>query len=98
MNGRTMDSVSVQNMIDKFRDLAASSINEGSIGKAEIELTVASKNRTEKVLIAPSGEDFVAQRDREQGVYRIPGATLNELRQAVQNVQQQSDQKPDNKK
>ena len=98
MNGRAMDSVSVQNMIDKFRDLAAASINDGAIGRADIELTVTSKNRTEKVLIAPSGEDFTAQRDKEPGVYRIPGATMSELRQAVQNVQQQAEQKPDNKK
>ncbi|MFM2124087.1 MAG: hypothetical protein RL328_538 [Acidobacteriota bacterium] len=100
MNGRTMDSVSVQNMIDKFRDLAAASINEGSIGKAEIELTVTSKRGTEKVSLAPSGEDFAAQRDRESGVYRITAAALSELRQAVQNVQQQqaTDQKSDNKK
>ena len=69
-----------------------------AIGRADIELTVTSKNRTEKVLITPSGEDFTAQRDKEPGVYRIPGATMSELRQAVQNVQQQAEQKPDNKK
>ena len=77
---------------------SATSINDGSIGRSEIELTVTSKSRTEKVLIAPSGEDFTAQRDKEPGVYRIPGATMSELRQAVQNVQQQAEQKPDNKK
>ena len=92
LNGRAMDSVSVQNMIDKFRDFAAASINDGSIGRAEIELTVTSKNRTEKVLLAPSGEDFVAQRDREPGVYRIPAMTMSELRQGVENVQQQAEQ------
>lgn len=104
MNARAMDSVSVQNMIDKVRDLSATSINDGSIGKAEIELSVVSKKGTEKVLIAPSGQDFVAQRDKEPGVYRIAGTAIAELRQGFSNVQQATEApkpdngKPDNKK
>lgn len=99
MNARAMDSVSVQNMIDKVRDLSATSINDGSIGKAEIELSVVSKKGTEKILIAPSGEDFVAQRDKEPGVYRIAGTAMSELRQGISNVQQAAEAlKPDNKK
>ena len=101
MNGRAMDSVSIQNMIDKLRDFAAVSINEGAIGKGEIELTVVSKkgSRTEKVMISPSGDEFVAQRDREPGVYRIASTTMEELRQGINNVQQAAEpRKPDNKK
>ncbi len=99
MNARSMDSVSVQNMIDKVRDLSAASINDGSIGKAEIELSVTSKKGTEKILIAPSGEDFVAQRDKEPGVYRIAGTAMAELRHGISNVQQAAETpKADNKK
>lgn len=101
MNGRPMDSVSVQNMIDKLRDLAATSIADGAVSKPEMEITIVSKNgsRTEKVSIAPAGSDFTAQRDKEPSLYRIAGSAITDLRQAVSGVREAPEaKKSDNKK
>jgi len=89
-NGRTMDSVGVQSLIDKLRDLSASRIEDARMAASEIEITVVSKEgkRTETINLAPSGADYLARRGTEATIYRIDGTTLTTLRQAVTGVQE----------
>ncbi|MEO8099568.1 MAG: DUF4340 domain-containing protein [Acidobacteriota bacterium] len=89
-NGRTMDSVSVQNLIDKLRDLSATSLDTAAMKMPEIEISVVSKAgvRTEKVSIAPQRDDFLARREGEPSVYRISGSTIGGLRDAAAGVQE----------
>ena len=49
--GKTMDSISVQNLIDKLRDLAATKFVDSGFTTPTLELTVVSNDgkRTEKV-------------------------------------------------
>jgi hypothetical protein len=90
-NGRTMDSVGVQALIDKLRDLVATGlIDVTRMGPAEVEITVVSQNgkRTEEVELAPSGADYLARRGAEAGLYRVDGSALAAVLQAVKDVQQ----------
>ncbi len=58
--GKTMDSTSVQALIDKLRDLAATKFVDSGFTTPLIELTVVSNDgkRTEKVQIAPAGDEL----------------------------------------
>jgi len=90
LNGRIMDTVAVQSLIDKLRDLAAARMDDGSMTTSEIEITVVSKEgkRTETVTLNPAGMDYLARRGNEAGLYRIEGSAVASLRQAVTDIQQ----------
>jgi hypothetical protein len=89
-NGRTVDSVAVQSMIDKLRDLSASRLDDVSMTTSEIEITVVSKDgkRTETINLTPSGTDYLARRGAEAGIYRIEGSAITSLQQAVTGIQE----------
>jgi hypothetical protein len=97
-NGRAMDSVGVQSLIDKLRDLSATAIDDARMGNAEIEITIVSKEgkRSERVELAPSGDTYLARRGAEAGVYHVDGSAIQTLQQAVKDVAEAS--KEDEKK
>jgi hypothetical protein len=99
-NGRTVDSVGVQSMIDKLRDLSAKSVDEAKPAASEIEITVVSKEgkRTEVVTLAKSGMDYLARRGTEPGTYHVAPDVMETLRQAVTGVQEAAPPAKDTKK
>lgn len=90
MNGRTMDSVAIQNVIDKLRDLMANRIDDATVGAPETEITVVSKggSRTEKILLSPDDTNFVARRDGEPMTYHIDSFKVTAIRQAVDDIKE----------
>lgn len=84
-NGRTMDSISVQNIIDKLRELSANRIADVNAGPPEIDVTVTSNEgkRVETVRMAPSGPDFLGMRNGEPQFYRIDGSLISDLKTAI---------------
>lgn len=99
-NGRTVDSVGVQSLIDKLRDLAASRVDDANITSSDIEITVVSKEgkRTETITLKASGTDYLARRGSEAGIYHIDGSTVTSLQQAVTGVQEAAPAAKDGKK
>jgi hypothetical protein len=89
-NGKTMDSVSVQAVIDKLRDLSATKFVDTGFTTPVIELTVASSGgkRVEKVKIAPAGKDFLAQREGEPTLYQLDAGVVDELRRAANDIKE----------
>jgi Domain of unknown function (DUF4340) len=88
-NGKKMDSTSVQSLVDKLRDLAATKfIDTGSLGAPTMDVTVVSNNGklTEKVLLAKQGADYVAQRENEPALYGLDAKTVDALSQAASDV------------
>lgn len=94
--GKTLDNVSVQSLVDKLRDLSAVSWPEGALGTAEVSLVVVSSDgqRTEKVSLARAGDKWRAQREGEPGLYELEAKAVDELRSAAQSVKEQAPPKP----
>ena len=87
--GKTMDSISVQNLIDKLRDLAATKFADSGFTTPALELTVVSNDgkRTEKVQIAPAGPNFLARRENDSSLYQLDANAVTGVREAAAGVQ-----------
>jgi hypothetical protein len=88
--GKTIDSVSIQNLIDKLRDLSATKFVDSSTAQPTIEITVVSDSgkRTEKAKIAASGTTFLASRDGDSSFYQLEAEAVNGLRQTASDVKE----------
>jgi hypothetical protein len=88
-NGKKLDSLSLQSLLDKLRDLSATKfIDTGTLGAPAMDITVVSSNGklTEKLLIAKQGADYVAQRENEPALYALDGKTIDDLSRAASDV------------
>ena len=87
-NGKKMDSTSVQSLVDKLRDLAASKFVDTGFGTSSIDITITSNDskRVEKVLISKQGSDTVARRENEPSLYALDSKTVDELTKAASDV------------
>jgi len=86
-----MDAISIQGLIDKLRELAASKFVEKGAGAPVFEAAVTandSKNnpRTEKVTITKDGDKYFATRAGEPGVYEVDAKSVEELQKAASGV------------
>jgi Domain of unknown function (DUF4340) len=92
-NGKTMDSTTVQALVDKLRDLSAAKFVESGFGTPQVEITVVSNDgkRTERVSIAPGeGGKFIAKREGEAAMYEIEGNTIAEMRGVAADVKEEA--------
>ena len=90
--GKTMDNSSIQNLIDKLRDFAATKFDETGGGKQVFDATVTSNSgkRVEKVTVTMQGASFFAQREGESSIYEVDTAAVAGLQQAVLDVKEES--------
>jgi Domain of unknown function (DUF4340) len=102
--GKTMDSISVQNLIDKLRDLTATKFVDSGFttpsASTGLELTVVSDNgkRTEKVQIAAAGSNFLARRENDSSLYQLDSKAVDDLRDAANGVKEPPPPAKDGKK
>ena len=87
-NGKTMDNASVQNLIDKLRDLAATKFAEKGGGDPVLAVSVVSNSgkRNEKVSISRQGTQYFAQRDGEPSIYELDSKVVEDLQKAAADV------------
>jgi Domain of unknown function (DUF4340) len=87
---KTMDNTSVQNLIDKLRDLTATKFAETGGGQPVFEATVTSNDgkRVEKVTINKQGDKFFAQRENEPSIYELDGKAVEDLQKASSDVKE----------
>ena len=88
---KPMDSVGVQSLIDRLRELAAVKFAETGFTTATVELTVVSKEGklTEKVGLAKVGDKYLARREGEAALYELESKTVDELITAASSVKEQ---------
>jgi hypothetical protein len=101
MSGSTqMDSASVQAVIDKLRDMAATKFPETGGGEPFLIVTVVSDNnkRTEKLNITKKGDTYFAVREGEPAIYEMDGKAIDELQKAAASVKPYVPPKPEAKK
>jgi hypothetical protein len=85
--GKDVDSVGVQSLIDKLRDLAATEFSNKPLGAVTDDLSVTTAaNRTERVHIAKSGDNIFAQRENEPTVYKVSAEAVHGIENAAADV------------
>ena len=87
---KTMDNTSVQNLIDKLRDLTATKFAESGGGQPAFDAAVTSNNgkRLEKVTITKQGDKYFAQRENEPSIYELGGKAVEDLEKAASDVKE----------
>jgi hypothetical protein len=87
---KTMDNGSVQTLIDKLRDLAASKFADKSAGDPVFEVTVTSNSgkKVEKVTVRKQGTEYFAQREGEPSIYQLDAKAVDDLQAAASAVKE----------
>jgi hypothetical protein len=85
--GKAMDSTSIQALIDKLRDLAATKFVDTGFTTPTLELTVVSNEgkRTEKVQICENG---LAKREGDASLYQLDVTAIKDIRTATGEVKE----------
>jgi hypothetical protein len=101
MSGTTqVDATTVNAVVDKLRDLAATKFVSGGFTTPLFEATVTSNQgkRAEKVLISKQGASWFARREGEPAVYELDGNAVEELQKSAADVKQYQAPKTGKKK
>ncbi|MGH9589395.1 MAG: DUF4340 domain-containing protein [Terracidiphilus sp.] len=88
LDGKKMDPDSVENVISSLRDLTATRFATSGFTNPEIEATVTSSSGSlvEKVSIAKSGSDYLAQRANEPTLYVLDPGAITGLETAAKGI------------
>ncbi len=84
LNGQTMDSGSVQSLIDKLRDLAATKFVSTGFTTPALAITVTWNDgkRTDKAEFAKVADGYVARRNDEPALYQLDAKSVNDILEA----------------
>jgi len=87
---KTMDNTSVQNLIDKLRDLSATKFVDAGGGEQVFQATVTSNDnkRVEKVAIRKQADKYFAQRENEPSIYELDAQAVTDLQKAASDVKE----------
>ena len=88
---KQMVASSVQNLVDKLRDLTATRfLDTGGAGTPVLDLTVSSNSgkRVEKVSITKQGDTYFAKRENEPSIYVIDGKAVEDVQKAANDVKE----------
>jgi hypothetical protein len=88
LDGKKMDPDTVENVISSLRDLTATKFATTGFTKPTIEATVTSNRGSlvEKVSIAKSGSDYLAQRANEPTLYVLDAGAIEGLETAAKAI------------
>ncbi len=88
--GKKMDGVSVQNLIDKLREVSAAKFVDTGFTTPEIEVTVTSNEgkRVEKVSFAKAGQGYIARRENEPSLYEVDAKNIDDMVRAAGDVKE----------
>jgi len=92
---KTMDNATVQTLIDKLRDLAATKFSEKGGGAPVFEATVTSNDgkRVEKVTISKQAAQYFATRAAEPSIYELEPAVVEDLQRVAAEVKEAAPEK-----
>jgi hypothetical protein len=88
VDGKVVASASVQEVIDKLRELTASKFTAGDFGGATASITVVSNDgkRTEKAEFAKDADGYLARRGMETSLYQLDGKSVDDILEASRKV------------
>jgi hypothetical protein len=84
LNGQTMDPASVQSLIDKLRDVAATKFPTTGFTTTAFTFAVTSNDgkRTERVDFAKTADGYIARRQNEPALYQLDAKSVNDILEA----------------
>ena len=87
---KNMDDASVENVIDKLRDLTATKFADQGGGQAECRVRVVSDKgkRDERVIVTKQGDRYFAQREGEPSIYELDAKAVADLEKAAADVKE----------
>ena len=87
---KQMDSVTIQNLIDKLRDLVSIKFLDQGFTTPLFEAIVTAKDGklVDKVQISKSGNNYYARRENEPSIYELDGKVVQELQKAASDVKE----------
>jgi hypothetical protein len=88
-SAKKMDPGTVQDLIDKIRDLSANKfVDTGLTFAPSIDLTVTSNDgkRVEKVGMAKLGDNYIAMRENDSTLYQIDAKAIDDLKKSAEDV------------
>lgn len=87
-DGVTMDSIGVQGIVDKLRELTALKFAASGFATPVFEATVVSGDgkHTEKMQVSKVGNFYYARRDGEPAQYELDGKSVTDLEEAIANL------------
>lgn len=100
-NGSTqIDAASLQNVVDKLRDLAATKFLDKVSGSPVLTVAVTwgEKSKVDKVVINKSGADYIASREGDATAYSLDPKAYDDLEQAIAGIKAFQAPKPDTNK
>lgn len=85
---KKMDAASVDELLEKLRDLSASKFVASGFTAPIVDVTVISNdgNRVEKVAISKSGDTYIAKRENEPALYQIDSKAIDDLTKSAADV------------
>jgi hypothetical protein len=96
LDGKKMDPISVENLLDKVRELSASKFVDKGFAAPQLDLTVTSHEgkQIEKVQISKSGDTYIAKRENEPSFYQLDASTVTELQKSAADIKPLPESKP----
>jgi Domain of unknown function (DUF4340) len=87
-DGKKLDDSTVEALLGKIRDLAATEFPQSGFTSATLELTVISNDskRLERVSVAKYGDAYIAKRDSEPALYELPSQVVVQLQESAENL------------
>jgi len=87
-SAKKMDPSTVQDLVDKIRELSASKFVDSGFTAALIDLTVTSNEgkRVEKVSISKAGDNYIAKRENDSALYQIDSKMVDDLKKSAGDV------------
>lgn len=84
-DGKKADAIPAETFVEKVRDLAATKFPDSGFTTSALELTATSNSgkTIEKVLIAKSGDQFIAKRENEPALYQLDATAVQDLQKAA---------------
>lgn len=88
--GKKMDGVSVQNLVDKLRELSAAKFVAGGFTTPSVDVIVSSNEgkNVEKVSFSKSDKSYIARRENEPSLYEADAKNVDEMVRAAGDVKE----------
>jgi len=95
-----IDSSSIQNVVDKLRDLAATKFPDKLSGSPALTVAVTwgEKSKVDKVVVNKSGNDYIASREGDATAYGLDPKAYDDLTQAIAAIKPFQPPRPDTNK